>query len=224
MGFEPRQFPKKSVIEGRYARLDPLDPDQAGALFAAASAAPDSFTFLRYGPFSDVGALRRCLEDLSTRERQPFWSVTATGAAGPAGWLSLCDIYPIDASIEIGSVWFSPALRRSRAATEAIFLLASLAFDGLGYERLVWRHVASNLRSGEAAARYGFAFEGTWRKAATFKNVRHDVVWRSMLASEWPAHREALEAWLTPDNFDANGVQRRSLRTCRGALTPPAPE
>jgi RimJ/RimL family protein N-acetyltransferase len=47
------------------------------------------------------------------------------------GWLSLCDIYPADGAIEIDSIWYSPRLQRTRASTEAVFILMSYAFDEL---------------------------------------------------------------------------------------------
>ena len=68
----------------------------------------------------------------------------------------LCDIYSADGAIEIGAIWFSPVLQRTRAATEAIFLLMQYAMDELRYQRLVWRCNAVNRASLNAAARYGF--------------------------------------------------------------------
>jgi hypothetical protein len=32
-----------------------------------------------------------------------------------------------------------------------------------------------------------------------------------MLDREWPARKQAFEAWLEPSNFDAEGRQQRSL-------------
>lgn len=221
---EPRPFPTKRPHAGRYVRLEPLDVGHAPALAACARVAPGSFTFLRYGPIEDEGAMRRLVAELAGRRHQPFWAVIPEGAGTAMGWLSLCDIYPDDAAIEIGSIWFSPAMQGTRAASEAVILLMREAFDALGYERLVWRHQAQNRASAAAAARYGFTYEGTWRRAATFKGARHDVVWRSILASEWPVRRHACEAWLDPANFDADGRQRAALAALRAALTPPAPE
>jgi len=113
----------------------------------------------------------------------------------------LCDVYPADAAIEIGSIWFSSRLQRTRAATEAVFLLMRHAFDDLGYRRLVWRCGASNAASLRAAERYGFVAEGIWRNAAIVKGEQRDIAWHSMLDNEWPAHRHALQAWLSDANF-----------------------
>src|SRR3712207_8262092 len=52
---------------------------------------------------------------------------------------------------EIGHIWFGAGLQRTAAATEAIFLLARHAFDGLGNRRLEWKCDARNARSRRAA-------------------------------------------------------------------------
>ena len=45
------------------------------------------------------------------------------------GWLTLMEIYPAHAHIEIGNIWFSPRMQRSRAATEAMSLLRAAVSD-----------------------------------------------------------------------------------------------
>jgi RimJ/RimL family protein N-acetyltransferase len=63
--------------------------------------------------------------------------------------------------VEIGHIWFAPALQRTRAATEALFLLMRRAFDELGYRRLEWKCNAFNEPSRRAALRLGFRFEAS---------------------------------------------------------------
>jgi RimJ/RimL family protein N-acetyltransferase len=111
---------------------------------------------LRYGPFASESELLGRVMELAGRADQPFWAVRPETSGVAEGWLSLCDIYPADGTIEIGSNWFSPALQRTRASTEAIFLLMQYAMDELKYQRLVWRCNAANQASINAAARYGF--------------------------------------------------------------------
>jgi RimJ/RimL family protein N-acetyltransferase len=129
----------------------------------------------------------------------------------------LCDVYPADGAIEIGSIWFAPALQRTRAATEAIFLLMRYAMDEIRYERLVWRCLLANRASMYAAARYGFTSEGIWRGSAFSKGRRWDHAWHSILVDEWPARHAAISAWLADENFDEQGralvrLQRPSPR------------
>ena len=120
-------------------------------------------------------------------------------------------IAPEHGSIEIGHIWFGAGLQRTTAATEAIFLLAARAFDGLGNRRLEWKCDAANARSRRAAERFGFTFEGIFRQHMVVKGRNRDSAWYSILDGEWPAVRAAFERWLDPANFDAAGVQRTAL-------------
>ncbi len=61
------------------------------------------------------------------------------------------------------------------------------------------------------AERLGFRSEGMFRQATVYKGRNRDTCWFSILDSEWPALRQAFEAWLDPANFDAEGRQRASL-------------
>jgi hypothetical protein len=45
------------------------------------------------------------------------------------------------------------------------------------------------------------------------KGRNRDTAWYSILNTEWPAIRATIQAWLDPENFDADGQQRRSLST-----------
>ena len=42
-----------------------------------------------------------------------------------------------------------------------------------------------------------------------------DTAWYSILDSEWARVRDALEAWLDPENFDAEGRQLSSLHVTK---------
>lgn len=203
-------MPVKRIRAGTYVDLIPLSDGHVDDLWAVAGAAPDSFTYLRYGPFARPEDLRRLVADLSQRADQPFWAVVPKGQK-PQGWLSICDVYRNDGSIEIGSIWFAPALQGSRAAREAIFMAMGQAMDDLGYERLVWRCQAQNAKSRRAAENFGFSFEGIWRRAAVVKGWQRDIAWFSIVRDEWPARRAALQNWLSPGNFDAAGRQLQPL-------------
>lgn len=203
-------FPQKSVILGKYVRLEPLSAHHHADLWTCAAVAPDSFTYLRYGPFHGPDDLAALLGDLSTRADQPFWAVI--DEAGQAqGWLSICDVYQSDGAFEIGSIWFSSALQGTRAAREAIFLLMCLGMDTHAYERLVWRCQAQNAKSVQAASNLGFRHEGTWRNAAVIDGWQRDIAWFSILKVEWPQVRDAIATWLLPENFDSEGRQKARL-------------
>jgi RimJ/RimL family protein N-acetyltransferase len=130
----------------------------------------------------------------------------------PVGMASYLRIKPEHGVIEIGWIWYGPPLQRTTAATEVIYLLARHAFDGLGYRRLEWKCDALNAASQRAAERYGFQFEGVFRKHMVVKGRNRDTAWFAITDEDWPAIRRAFEAWLAPENFDERGRQRRSLR------------
>jgi len=207
----PWPLPERLTFQGKSVRLEPLGPEHADQLWRSAQGAEPSWRYLRYGPFASEVKLLEWLTELAARADRPFWAVRPESTGVVQGWLSLCDIYPADGAIEVGSIWFSPALQRTRAATEAIFLLMQYAMHELKYQRLVWRCNADNQASMTAAARYGFTPEGTWRGSAIIKGQRCDAAWHSILASEWPARRAAIGGWLAEENFDQHGRARTRL-------------
>jgi RimJ/RimL family protein N-acetyltransferase len=119
--------------------------------------------------------------------------------------------------IEVGHIVYGEPLQRTPLATEAQYLLARYAFETLGYRRYEWKCNALNASSRRAAARYGFNFEGIFRQHMIVKGKNRDTAWLSMLDSDWPARKRAFEAWLAPDNFDADGKQKTSLAALNGS-------
>src|ERR1051325_4945194 len=116
-------------------------------------------------------------------------------------------IEPTHRVIEVGSILFTPLLQRSTGATEAMFLMARHIFEDLGYRRYEWKCDSRNEPSRRAAVRLGFTFEGIFRQHMIVKGRNRDTAWYSMLDREWPARKEALEKWLNPANFTADGRQ-----------------
>jgi RimJ/RimL family protein N-acetyltransferase len=194
-------FPARIEFVGQTVRLEPLAVHHVHELWHAAQDAELSWKYHRYGPFETEALLSECVRSLGARNGQPFWAVRPTATKQAQGWLSLCDVYPVDGAIEIGSIWYSPSLQRTRASTEAVFLLMKYVFDDLGYQRLAWRCPTDNFASLNSARRFGFKFEGIWRDAALVKGYRIDFAWHSMLAHEWPDRRTVISAWLSDANF-----------------------
>ena len=124
---------------------------------------------------------------------------------------------PEAGSIEIGHLMFSPALQRTTAATEALFLLIQECFR-LGYRRVEWKCDALNHPSRAAAQRLGFCFEGVFRQALIYKGRNRDTAWYSILDREWSALETALTLWLSPQNFSSNGIQSQRLTSLISAV------
>jgi RimJ/RimL family protein N-acetyltransferase len=212
----PAAAPERAVIAGARVRLEPVDPDRHAAdLHAASLGDPRLWDHLPYGPFADVAALREHLARQAASEDPLFFAVVDAATGRAVGIVSYLRIEPAHGVIEIGHIWFGGPLQRTPAATETIYLLARQAFDALGNRRLEWKCDAANARSRRAAERFGFTFEGVFRQHQIVKGRNRDTAWYAMLDGEWPALRAAFEAWLSRENFDADGGQRRTLEQVR---------
>ena len=212
----PRPLPARTALRGQHVVLEPLHRRHADELWHAAQGADESWTYLPSGPFPTREAMIRYINDFSTDQERVTWACRPVATGVASGWLSLLDIQPKNASIELGSIWFAPVMQRTRAATEAMFLPLKLAADDLGYRRLVWKCNALNAPSKRAAERLGFTFEGTHRMHMVVKGHRRDTDWYSIIEDEWPSRRDALLAWLAPDNFAPDGTARRGVAEIRG--------
>jgi RimJ/RimL family protein N-acetyltransferase len=209
----PRNQPSRAPIAGRWARLEPLDAERHGAvLWTALRGADAAWAYMSHGPFADDVSF---LDWLRARERLSdplFFAIVDLVSGSALGLLALMAIRPEAGAIEIGHILFSSALQRTRVATDAIHLVARLAFDGLGYRRLEWKCDELNAASRRAALRFGFQFEGVFRQHMVVKGRNRDTAWYALLDGDWPAARGAFERWLSPDNFDSEGAQRSKLR------------
>jgi RimJ/RimL family protein N-acetyltransferase len=172
---------------------------------------PAIWTYLPDGPYESPEHLGQMLSWTETAEDSLYFTLVRLSDQCPLGLASYQRITPEFGVIEIGHIWFGAPLQRTTAATEAIFLLARHAFDDLGYRRLEWKCNALNAASRRAAERFGFAFEGVFRNHQVVKGRNRDTAWYAITAEEWPPIRRAFDAWLAPENFDGDGVQRRSL-------------
>jgi RimJ/RimL family protein N-acetyltransferase len=205
--------PKPISLVGRYCRLEPLDIHHAPALFAStcAGGAKDHYAYLPETAPATEGELAEWIKTTKTRTDWLTFGVIEAKTDLCSGRQSLMRIRPEHASIEIGAIVWGTGLARTRAATEAFFLLAAHMFNDLGYLRFEWKCNAKNAASMAAANRFGFVYEGTFRADMIVKGHRRDTAWFSILANEWPEIEARLEGWLDPDNFDATGQQRQSL-------------
>ena len=202
--------------------LEPVDPARhANDLFLASEGAPALWDYLAYGPFENQRVFTEWLKERAASDDPLFYAVIDRASRQARGMASLMRIVPEHGVIEIGHIWFAPALQRTRQATEAIYLLARHAFDDLGYRRFEWKCDALNLPSRRAAERFGFVFEGVFRQHMVVKGRNRDTAWFSIVDGEWPGVRAAFEAWLSPDNFDDEGQQRRSLSEIRDGVANP---
>jgi RimJ/RimL family protein N-acetyltransferase len=201
-------------MEGRWCRVEPLDVARHGAeLFAAygADAEGRNWTYMGYGPFETLAEFEAWMA-ADCRGADPLFHAVVEAASGRAlGMASYLRMEPQAGVIEVGHINYAPALQRTAAATEAMYLMMARVFDELGNRRYEWKCDALNAPSRAAAERLGFVFEGVFRQATMYKGRNRDTAWYAIADRDWPVLKRAYEAWLDPANFDGAGAQKTRL-------------
>ena len=213
-GWTARPAPPRTPMQGRFCRVEPLDPVRHGEeLFAAnrLDAEGRNWTYLNIGPFESLEDYRAWLDKAVAKDDPFFHAIIDLATGKAAGVAAYMRIERAHGAIEVGSINYSPLLQRRPAATEAMYLMMARVFDELGYRRYEWKCDTLNAPSRAAAARLGFKHEGLFRQAVVNKGRNRDTDWFSIIDSEWPALKRAYQAWLAPANFDSEGRQKRGL-------------
>jgi RimJ/RimL family protein N-acetyltransferase len=206
--------PGRIVLEGQYVTLAPLDVRLHGEALWEATRGEQNDSLWRYlaeGPFRDRTDFDKTFEGMAASEDPLFFAIIDRASERAAGRASYLRIDPKHRSIEVGGLLYSPALQRTRGATEAMYLMACHAFEELGYRRYEWKCNALNEPSRHAALRLGFTFEGIFRQHQIVKGRNRDTAWFSMLDKEWPQRKKAFERWLDRSNFSEEGKQKQRL-------------
>jgi RimJ/RimL family protein N-acetyltransferase len=217
--------PERIVMDGAYVTVVPLDRAHHGdALWQSSGGAEhqELWRYLHSGPFAERAAFDAYLNAKAASEDPMYFALvdrtmggTISGTGGrAAGHASYMRMDPGQRAIEVGAILYTPALQKTRAATEAMYLMARHAFEDLGYRRYEWKCNVLNDASQSAARRLGFSFEGVFRQQIIVEGRSRDTAWFSMLDREWPKRKREFERWLAPENFDRTG--RQKTRLCHG--------
>jgi RimJ/RimL family protein N-acetyltransferase len=209
----PPLVPGRTVLDGKHCRLEPLDlARHADDLYSSYSRNGDNrmWTYLGYGPFERLEDYRSWVREYCRRDDTITFAIVSQPVGRAVGVCAYLRIAPESGSIEVGHLAYSPPLQRTRAATEAMFLMMRNAFQ-LGYRRYEWKCDALNEPSRRAALRLGFRFEGIFRQASVVKGRNRDTAWYSIIDTEWPTLASAFTLWLADSNFDAAGTQKSRL-------------
>ena len=210
--WRPVALPAPVTLAGRGVTLEPLSSEKhTAALWQAVQGHDEVWAWLADGPYSSEEDLAKALAAKETGAAARFFAIVPASTEVAAGYASLMRMDPANGVIEVGNVLFSPSLQRTPEATETMYLMARYVFDELGYRRYEWKCNALNLPSRRAAERLGFTYEGVFRQHMVVKGQNRDTAWFAMLDSEWPARKQAFEAWLAAENFDAEVRQIRTL-------------
>lgn len=189
----------RAELEGRFVRLRAIDPENdAGELYPASHGSRERerlWTYMAYGPFSSSKQMQEWLRGCAACPDPLFLCVMEAGTGRRLGMAAFMNVRPAMRVVELGHIWYRPEAQRTRANTEAAYLMLREAF-ARGYRRVEWKCDALNERSREAAVRLGFAFEGVFRQHMIVKGRNRDTAWYALLDRDWPRLRANLERWL----------------------------
>ena len=215
LAWAPVRVPRRRSLQGSHVLVRPLDARaDAEALYAVSHRPhgdPSIWTYLADGPYGSYAAFREMLARAEVSEDPLFFAVVPRADDRPGGLAAYLRMAPEFGVVELGNIWFGVTLQRTTAASEAIYLLAAYVLDELGYRRLEWKCNALNAASRRAAERFGFTFEGVFRKHQVVKGRNRDTAWYAITDDDWPSIRRGFQAWLSAENFDGAGRQRRPL-------------
>lgn len=195
----------RTTLEGRFVRLEPLTTWHTDDLFDASVGQDDRFTYLfEYAPVTR-DELRSWIESKQDLSDPVFYAVVDQETGRAEGRQSLMRIDEPNRVVELGNIYWGPAISRRPHTTEALYLMAKFVFETLEFRRFEWKLNNKNEPSHRAAKRFGFTFEGVFRQHMLQKGENRDTAWYAMLDHEWPERRARFERWLDPSNFDETG-------------------
>ena len=173
------------LVEGPNLLLRYATPDDAEALFGLASD-PAVTRFFSWGPYTTLDQPRSYIDSLEDkREAGTLMDfLIVHKEAGPCGVTGLSELSRRDRRATVGS-WMGHRFWGSGVNFESKALIAALAFERLGYERLTAWANTRNGRSQVALERCGFRREGTLHGWHRHGDAVHDVVVFGMLRKGW---------------------------------------
>lgn len=214
-GWTAPPFPPARVLEGRYCRLEPIDPARhLDEIWAVNGGHEHIWQWMPAQPPQTREAYGDLLTMMTAKAGIVPFAIIDKADGKAKGHLWLMEIRPEHGVFEVGYITYSPVLQKTRVASEAIHLCGAYGFS-LGYRRFEWKCNNLNEPSKRAALRFGFQYEGLFRQHQVVKGRNRDTAWFSILDSEWPAVAAAFEGWLDPANFDSEGRQKARLESFR---------
>jgi RimJ/RimL family protein N-acetyltransferase len=199
------------TLTGSSVRLAPLDLERdVDALHAVSNGQPAHlgdrsipaydaeamiWRYMPVGPFVDAEALRASLRTQVEAPNGLCLCVFDLPTGRPVGAVNFMTNMPEHLKVELGSIWYSPLVQRTKANLESAYLMLGHAF-AIGYRRVEWKCDSLNERSRRSALRIGFQFEGIQDCHYIVKGRNRDTAWFRILDHEWPDVKTRLEAML----------------------------
>ena len=205
-------WPPETTLERNGIRLEPLTlAHEAGVLAAAADGELWNIRVTSVPePSQTLAYIEAALAARKSGERLHF-AVMDANTGTLIGCTSYHDIVPGIKRVEIGWTWYRKSVQRSHVNTTCKLMLMQHAFETLGCPVVGWRTSHLNFASQRAIERLGAKRDGVIRHHAPHRDgtVRDTVIY-SMVAAEWPAAKEKLEATLAEHKPGEARITRES--------------
>jgi len=184
-----------AVLENRFVRLEPMTEAHREGFRAACEADPatwrDLYPYGMIGEDFDAGWARFYASP--GPDRMNFAVMVGGACVGASSYLG---VEPRDKVLEIGGTYYRPEARGGAVNPATKRLMLAHAFEA-GVRRVQFKVDAINTRSRAAVLKLGATQEGLFRQdRLTWTGRVRDTVFFSILADEWPAVRDRLDARL----------------------------
>jgi len=184
-------------LEGRHARLLPLEPAHAESIAEVSRDGRLSELFFTRVPSPDdvKGWLDTALAEKAAGRSMPFVVEAGGRIVGATRYLRMNKAHR---RLEIGATFYAASVQRSPVNTECKLLLLGHAFEVMGCNVVQIRTDWLNRASQRAIERLGAKRDGVLRnhQIAVDGRVR-DIVCYSIIATEWAGVKQNLEFLLS---------------------------
>ena len=183
------------VLEGDFVKLEPMESEHVDALWEAGkNPAIWQWTLANITSREDMKRyVDKALEEFRRGDSLPFVTREAS-TQKIVGSTRFAFIDSVNRSVEIGYTWINPEWQRTLVNTEAKLLMLMHAFEVWKCVRVQLVTDVLNEKSRNAIQRIGAKQEGILRDHLITETGRlRDTVFFSIIESEWPQSRAALE-------------------------------
>jgi RimJ/RimL family protein N-acetyltransferase len=185
--------PTPVTLEANGLRLEPLGPQHADALRAAAQ--DGELWNLRITSVPEPHKVEAYIATaLEMRPSRLAFAVVEAATGTLLGTTSYHDIVPAIDRVEIGYTWYRRSVQRTHVNTTCKLLLLTHAFEALGCAVVGFRTDNFNHASQAAIERLGAKKDGVIRHhAARRDGTVRDTVMYSIVRGEWPEVKAQLK-------------------------------
>ena len=115
----PARPPQRVVLDGHYTRLEPIGPQHVADMYSAAAGEEQRFAYLFEGPPASEDAMAEWIARAAPKDDPLYFAVIDKTTGRAEGRQSLMRITPEHGVIEIGGIYWGPAISRTRVTTES---------------------------------------------------------------------------------------------------------